>query len=649
MCRYPTIDEASFAEACPICRNICNCGKCLRSKTVVKELLIPELELSTEDKIYYSKYKIKVLLPSLEKFVIEDKMEREEEARTQVLQKYPLSTFKARNNTSVMDIHRSCLNCLYKLCVTCCREVRNGFQLGNGGYYRRVVDGNFNTEVGSSSAAYRCPPEEWKLMKNGGILCPPKVMGGCAQGILELYSIYPDNQVPELLVKVEAITKSDKLTDGKKVSEGSCSCLRFDHESNVGIEKSRKAASREECSGNYLYSPQAVDIKKTDLKHFQWHLSNGDPVIVSNVLDGALGLSWEPTVMERAFRVSGKNELNVSDVHVINCVDWSEEKINVHKFFEGYSKGLFDSQGSPKILKLETWPQSVSFDKQLPRHFAELIRCLPFRHYTHPVMGCLNIAAKLPKMCTQDLGPKMCVSYGPYGVEQGSDCYSVTKLHYAASDRVNILMHSASITHTPEQLSMIAKLKKRHVTQDPFLGNNEIAYRHVKKIEENKGKSPMSVNRLDHFEDLDGGSIWDIFRRQDVPKLEEYLRNHSEEFGRVFPLHQMVHPVHEQKFYLTEEHKRKLKEEYGIEPWTFVQRIGDAVFIPVGCPYQIRNLKSCINVVVDFVSSENAAMCIHLSGYRSLPHNHVFKELQVKKMILQELFQAVEDLEKDTL
>jgi len=28
----------------------------------------------------------------------------------------------------------------------------------------------------------------------------------------------------------------------------------------------------------------------------------------------------------------------------------------------------------------------------------------------------------------------------------------------------------------------------------------------------------------------------------------------------------------------------------GIEPWTFIQRLGDAVLIPAGCPYQVRNL-----------------------------------------------------------
>jgi len=27
----------------------------------------------------------------------------------------------------------------------------------------------------------------------------------------------------------------------------------------------------------------------------------------------------------------------------------------------------------------------------------------------------------------------------------------------------------------------------------------------------------------------------------------------------------------------------------GIEPWTFEQKLGEAVFIPAGCPHQVRN------------------------------------------------------------
>lgn len=29
----------------------------------------------------------------------------------------------------------------------------------------------------------------------------------------------------------------------------------------------------------------------------------------------------------------------------------------------------------------------------------------------------------------------------------------------------------------------------------------------------------------------------------------------------------------------------------GIEAWTFEQKLGDAVLVPAGCPYQVRNLK----------------------------------------------------------
>lgn len=36
----------------------------------------------------------------------------------------------------------------------------------------------------------------------------------------------------------------------------------------------------------------------------------------------------------------------------------------------------------------------------------------------------------------------------------------------------------------------------------------------------------------------------------------------------------------------------------GVEPWTFEQNLGEAVFIPAGCPHQVRNLKVLINTSI---------------------------------------------------
>lgn len=48
----------------------------------------------------------------------------------------------------------------------------------------------------------------------------------------------------------------------------------------------------------------------------------------------------------------------------------------------------------------------------------------------------------------------------------------------------------------------------------------------------------------------------------------------------------------------------------GIEPWTFEQKLGEAVLIPAGCPHQVRNLKvyqgyaySSINMIVIILTS----------------------------------------------
>ncbi|BBG97657.1 Transcription factor jumonji domain-containing protein [Prunus dulcis] len=85
-----------------------------------------------------------------------------------------------------------------------------------------------------------------------------------------------------------------------------------------------------------------------------------------------------------------------------------------------------------------------------------------------------------------------------------------------------------------------------------------------------------------------------------------------------------------------------------VEPWTFMQYLGEAVFIPAGCPHQVRNTQSCIKVALDFVSPESLEECLRLTEeFRLLPKNHRAKEdkLEVKKMTLYAVSSALREAE----
>ena len=82
-------------------------------------------------------------------------------------------------------------------------------------------------------------------------------------------------------------------------------------------------------------------------------------------------------------------------------------------------------------------------------------------------------------------------------------------------------------------------------------------------------------------------------------------------------------PIHDQLFYLDDTLRKRLRDQYKVRGWRFVQRRGDAVFIPAGCPHQVFNLRSSIKVAEDFVSPEHARRCVEVTEQlRSLPQGH---------------------------
>ncbi|GLU12794.1 hypothetical protein SLE2022_294530 [Rubroshorea leprosula] len=697
---YPKTSEDDIAEACPVCRYNCNCKACLRKDGPLKNKNLM-LEFSKHEKDQHSRYLLQAVLPYIKQFSEEQITEKEVEAKIRGSSPsdiHPRQAFCSPKErvycdncrTSIVDFHRSCPKCTYDLCLICCRELRDGCLQGSQKeVIMQYVDNGFDYLHGKLPPLKKDNCDDlpskindekhvseiylWKANENGSIPCPSKDFGGCGDGLLELMCMFEENAVVELVGKAERIAMALDLKQMSESLKEQCSCYNSVGEIDVENNKLRKAASRENLNDNYLYCPTVRDIQNGDLEHFQKHWAKGEPIIVSDVLDNASGLSWEPMVMWRACRqISNIKHGQHLDEKAIHCLDCCEVEINIHQFFRGYTDGMFDTVSWPRLLKLKDWPPSDKFEKRLPRHYDEFVYCLPFKEYTHPQYGALNLYTKLPENSLKpDMGPKTYIAYGvPQELGRGD---SVTKLHCDMSDAVNVLTHTAEVKLPAKHLESIKNLKKMHHAQDQkeFFGI-DVEVEMTKPTnqadgnptsdnqsgdegasQENGEDDKVSEQMFEGSEVADGGAVWDIFRKEDVPKLQDYLKRHFREFRHIHcnPISQVVHPIHDQTFFLTLEHKAKLKEEYGIEPWTFIQKVGDAVFIPAGCPHQVRNVKSCIKVALDFVSPENLGDCFRITEeFRVLPHNHRAKEdkLEVKKTTLHALCEAANYLDQNT-
>ncbi|KAK9293251.1 hypothetical protein L1049_021242 [Liquidambar formosana] len=181
----------------------------------------------------------------------------------------------------------------------------------------------------------------------------------------------------------------------------------------------------------------------------------------------------------------------------------------------------------------------------------------------------------------------------PNGIDAGPNC-PTTKSFCSSNGLADQNELTERDSHNQEHLfpSNVTEEMKFVNGEDSFVATfSDSGVNDSESVKVDPNSATDSLQNNDSSEVVYGGAVWDIFRRQDVPKLMEFLQRHQKEFRHInnLPVISVIHPIHDQTLYLNEGHKKKLKEEFNVEPWTFEQHLGEAVFIPAGCPHQVRN------------------------------------------------------------
>ncbi|XP_026454178.1 lysine-specific demethylase JMJ25-like isoform X2 [Papaver somniferum] len=676
---YPGFTNEYFAEACPFCRGMCYCKACLLQYT---DLMKEELKLEPETEVKYSVILLNALLPLLKEIAQEQEKEKQIESMFQGL---AVSDVKIQDagchikervycdicSTSIFDLHRRCLDCEIDLCVTCCGEIRKGFVPGGleeqildyvdrGQPYMHAKDikhrelEHFQIHWGGgepvivrnvnelSSGMRWDPPALLKALHEKS---NSKVVKGDFKAVdclelsevavtaTEFFNGYSkgrrhDNLWPEML-KLKDWPPSDLLEErlGRHCADF-ISRLPYQYYTNPNWGFFNLATKLPENSLKPDLGP------KTYIAYgYAEELGRGDSVTKLH-----LDMSDAVNILTHAEEVPVDDEQRTA-IEILRKKHIAQDKVEL------YNKNKANHLPSDKCI-----PEPDGND--LLDTKASSGECIPER-VGNELLPEANIKVYTRRAKKMDAGIPLKVSSGA----------STLKVYTRRAKKMDAGIPLKDSSRNSDGLGIGSNLENEVKIVAKISGDQGRKQKGKLLAAVGERKSVGQKSKTECHDEgytgetsssslkIEGGALWDIFRREDVPKLEDYIRKHYGEFRHSFcnPVPQVIHPIHDQSFYLTFEHMRKLKEEFGIEPWTFVQDVHEAVLIPAGCPHQVRNLKSCTKVAVDFVSIENVQECVKLAEeFRLLPRDHRAKEdkLEVKKMAIYAVQNAVTFIQK---
>ncbi|KAI8875634.1 hypothetical protein K501DRAFT_289279 [Backusella circina FSU 941] len=109
-----------------------------------------------------------------------------------------------------------------------------------------------------------------------------------------------------------------------------------------------------------------------------------------------------------------------------------------------------------------------------------------------------------------------------------------------------------------------------------------------------------AVNVMCYSKSKSAAAVWDIFASKDLPQLRSFVHKLNKQRKRNFGFD----PILSESSYLEEADLIELEKQTGVKPFRFMQKAGDAVFVPAGCAHQVQNITGSIKCAYDFLSPE---------------------------------------------